>query len=238
MRQFFDHDYDGGAFALFGTGHLVYLAIMAAGIAFLAWGWRDPGEQAKRRARLLIATVMLVNEIAWHAWNLAYGAWSIRETLPLHLCGISIWTTIYMLYSRDYRLFEIFFFISLVGASQPIITPSAGEYGLPHFRAFQTLVSHGMVVFATVFIAAVEGCRPRWISIAKTMLALNVYLLFLFGVNTLLGSNYMYTMEKPGTASLLDYLGPWPWYLLGAEVLAAVLCVLVYLPIAWSDRRN
>ena len=33
-------------------------------------------------------------------------------------------------------------------------------------------------------------------------------------MNRLLGSNYMFTMHKPASASLLDILGPYPWYLL------------------------
>ncbi len=237
MQQYFAYNYDGGAFQLFGTGHLVYLAVVTAAISFLIWGWRDPDNEAKRRARLLIAWVMLANEVAWHAWNIATGAWSIRENLPLHLCGISIWSTIYMLFTRDYRIYPVIFFVGIVGATQAIITPSAGEYGLPHFRAFQTLISHGMVVVALVFVTTAEGLRPTWVSVWKTMIVLNVYLLLVSGVNYALGSNYMFTMRKPHTASLFDVMGPWPWYLLTAEVLAVLLFSLLYLPFALSDRR-
>ena len=42
MQQYFAYDYDGGAFELFGTGHLVYLAILAALVAYLIWGWPAP----------------------------------------------------------------------------------------------------------------------------------------------------------------------------------------------------
>lgn len=237
MRQYFGYHYDGGSFELFGTGHLVYLGIVLAIITFLIWGWQSPDDASKRRVRLLIASIMLVNEIAWYAWNIGHGVWSVRQNLPLHLCGMSIWTTIYMLFSRDYRLFEFLFFISLAGASQAVITPSAGEYGLPHFRAIQTLLSHGMLVIATVYIAAIEGHRPTWSSIWKTMLALNIYMVFVFGVNTLLGSNYLFLMRKPDTASLFDLMGPWPWYIVAAEFLAMTVFVLLYLPFALSDRR-
>jgi hypothetical integral membrane protein (TIGR02206 family) len=237
MLRYFEYDYSGPAFELFGTGHLVYLGIMAVAIVFLIWGWRDPDELARNRVRLLIAGIMLANEIAWHTWNLATGAWSIRENLPLHLCGISIWSTIYMLFARDYRLYPIIFFVGLGGAAQAVITPSAGEYGLPHFRAFQTLISHGMLVIALVFLAAIEGRRPTWRSLWKTMLILNVYLVVVTAINYALGSNYMFTLQKPQTASLFDVMGPWPWYLLAAEVLAMMLFALLYLPFALSDWR-
>ncbi|MDJ0814159.1 MAG: TIGR02206 family membrane protein [Woeseiaceae bacterium] len=237
MQRYFAYDYDGPGFELFGTGHLVYLAILAALIAFLIWGWQVPNRKSRDRVRLLIATIMLLNEIAWHSWNIGTGAWSIRENLPLHLCGISIWSTIYMLYTRDYRLYQIIFFVGLGGAAQAVITPSAGEYGLPHFRAFQTLISHGMLVLAMIFLTTIEGQRPTWMSLWKTMLALNVYLVVVTAINYALGSNYMFTLEKPHTASLFDVMGPWPWYLLAAEVLAVILFALLYLPFALSDRR-
>ncbi len=237
MQRYFAYDYDGAAFELFGTGHLVYLAILVVAIVFLIWGWQAPDDKSRDRARLFIATVMLLNEIAWHGWNIGTGAWSVRENLPLHLCGISIWSTIYMLYTRDYRLYPIIFFVGLGGAAQAVITPSAGEYGLPHFRAFQTLISHGMLVVAMVFVTTKEGQRPTWLSLWKTMLVLNVYLVVVTAINYALGSNYMFTLQKPHTASLFDVMGPWPWYLLTAEVLAVILFSLLYLPFALSDRR-
>ena len=42
------------------------------------------------------------------------------------------------------------------------------------------------------------------------------------GRRLVLGSNYMYSMRKPETASALDLMGPWPWYL----------------PFAWQDRQK
>jgi uncharacterized membrane protein YwaF len=53
-----------------------------------------------------------------------------------------------------------------------------------------------------------------------------------------LGSQYMYSMRKPETASALDLMGPWPWYLLTAQFVALLLFVLLYLPFAWQDRRQ
>ena len=65
--------------------------------------------------------------------------------------------------------------------------------------------------------------------------------LFCAGVNRLIGSNYLYTQGKLPTPSLLDVLGPYPWYLLSMEGLGILLCLLLYLPFAlqdWGTKRK
>jgi hypothetical integral membrane protein (TIGR02206 family) len=56
-------------------------------------------------------------------------------------------------------------------------------------------------------------------------------------VNALLGSNYLFIAHKPATASLLDVLPPWPWYLPILEAIALVLIGLLYLPFAIRDLK-
>ena len=180
---------------------------------------------------------MLLIEVSWHGWNFLNDAWSYRQHLPLHSCAISVWGSIYVVWTRSYRVYEILFFIGTAGAVQTLATPDAGTYGLPHFRALQTLSAHGMIVIAMTYMTVIEGFRPTWRSLWKTMLIGNIYLVFVTGVNYLIGSNYMYTLRKPATASLLDAMGPWPWYILVGEVVALLMFCLLYLPFAVGDRR-
>ena len=186
---------------------------------------------------MVIVTIMLLNEVAWHSWNLVNGTWNIQDHLPLHATSFSIWGSMYVLATRSYRVYEIVFFIGIVGATQALITPSAGIYGLPHFRAFQTLIAHGMIVVAMTWMTAVEGFRPTWSSVWKSMIAINALMLTVTVVNVMIGSNYMYTLAKPATASLFDVMGPWPWYLAWAELLAFGLFALLCLPFALAARR-
>jgi hypothetical integral membrane protein (TIGR02206 family) len=90
-------------------------------------------------------------------------------------------------------------------------------------------------------MSAVEGYRPTWRSIRKVLLGGNLYLLLVGLINWMLGSNYLFIAHKPETASLLDVLGPWPWYILVMEALALVMTLLLYLPYVikdWNASRS
>ena len=73
-------------------------------------------------------------------------------------------------------------------------------------------------------------------SVAVYLLAAAAYLVFF--LNQMIGSNYLFIAHKPETASLIDVLGPWPWYILVLEVIGIVMCLLLYLPYAIADMRK
>lgn len=237
MANYFAYDYAGPPFHVFGMGHLMALAIVAALLAFLIWGWKHPTDTAKLRARWLIIGAMLLIKLSWHAWNAVNDSWNVQEHLPLHLCSIGGWALIYILLTRDQRVYEIFFFLGIAAAGQALFQPESGIYGLPHFRAVQTMAGHGLIVIGLVYATTIEGMRPSRGSVWRTMIAANVYLVAITVINYMLGSNYMYTLSKPSSASLLDLMGPWPWYLFFAEFLALAMFLLLYLPFALADRR-
>jgi uncharacterized membrane protein YwaF len=47
-------------------------------------------------------------------------------------------------------------------------------------------------------------------------------------INKLVDGNYMFLSHKPDSASLLDVLGPYPWYILSMEGLLLSLSLMVW----------
>lgn len=236
MDQFFGKDFSGPAFELFGTGHLIALAvILLFNLSFLFL--RRSGEPVRKAVRYGLAAVLILDEIAWHLWNATTGQWTVQTMLPLHLCSLFVFLSAYMLVTKNYKIYEFAYFMGIAGATQALLTPDAGMYGFPHFRAFQVMISHGSIVSAAVYMTVVEGFRPTWASYRRVVIGMNLYMLFVGLVNWLLGSNYLFIAHKPETASLLDVLGPWPWYILAMEALGLVLCLLLYAPFALRDWR-
>jgi len=238
MAEFFARDYDGGAFMLFGRDHLIGLGLVA--LACLAvWLLRKRWtERGRKITRWSLLGVIYVCESSWHVWMLATGQWNIQVMLPLWVCSITAWTMPLLLIWRSYRYYEWAYFMGILGALMALLTPDLMNYGFPHFRFIEFFTLHGTIIIAVVYMTAVEGFRPTWRSLGRVWVIINLYWLFCAGVNSLIGSNYLYTHSKLPTPSLLDLLGPHPWYLLWMEVIGIVLAVLMYLPFAWRDRQT
>ncbi len=237
MFNFFDPAYDGPPFQLFGPKHLLVLGIALVIILWLIFGWKNPSEAAKRRSRYFLAAVLIIGESSWHIWRIWTGQWTYTYDLPLHVCSIMVWASIAMLLTRSYRIYEFSYFIGLAAALQAFITPEAAQYGLWHFRAVQTLLVHGTLVIIPIYMTAIEGFRPTWNSFKRVAISLNLYMVVIYFVNLALGSNYLFIMHKPDTASLLDVLGPWPLYIISMELLGFTIFLILYLPFIIKDAR-
>lgn len=237
INDFFNPNYTGEPFQLFGPKHLIVLAIVLAIILWLIFGWKNPTEKAKRRARYFLAGTLFVWESGWHIWSFWGGTWTITYNLPLHVCSIMVWLSIVMLLTKNYRIYEFAYFIGIAGALQPLLTPEAGIYGLWHFRALQTLIAHGTLVIVPIYLTTKEGFRPSWNSLIRVAIGTNLYMILIHFINLAIGSNYLFTVGKPPTASLLDVLGPWPFYLLAMEAIGFAIFFILYLPFMVKDLR-
>jgi len=143
-----------------------------------------------------------------------------------------------MLVTRSYRIYEFAYFLGIGAGIQALATPDLGIYGFPHFRFFQTLLSHGLIVTAPVYMTIVEGFRPNWRSMLKAALWTNVYVLAVYFINNALGSNYLMINAKPDVPSLLDLLPDWPWYILWMEGIGITTFLMLYIPIIINKKSE
>lgn len=237
MTEFFTGDYTGPAFEFLGVAHLGALACLILLNLYLI-RFRYASDTTKDAIRWLLALILFANEIAWHYWNYVTGRWTIQTMLPLHLCSLLVWTGALMLVSKNYRIYEFMYFMGIAGAIQALATPDLGIYGFPHFRFFQTFVSHGLIVTSAIYMTVVEGLRPTWKSMVRVAIWTNLYALVVFFINSAIGSNYLMINRKPDLPSLLDLLPPWPVYILYMEVIGVISILLLYLPFVIKDWRE
>jgi hypothetical integral membrane protein (TIGR02206 family) len=220
---------------MFDSTHLIGLGIVALSAVLIIILGRRSNQVGKRNLRMVLASVLLTAETSWHLWNYLTGQWTIQEMLPFHLCSALVWLSIYMLLTKNALIYEFAYLLGIAGALQALLTPDVGIYGFPHFRFFQTLTSHGAIITAALYMTFVEGFRPSTVSLKRVIIGSNIYMLFVFILNFVIGSNYMFIARKPATASLLDVLPAWPWYIPIIELMGLTFVLAFYAPFAISN---
>jgi hypothetical integral membrane protein (TIGR02206 family) len=230
MERYFQEN-GNDTFILFSLTHLLTLVSLIL-IVVLIFLYRKQLRlpSFNRTFRIGLAVILILSEISLHGWLWRIDAWRIQHSLPLHLSSISLLLSAVLLITKSYRLFEFTFFAGVGSALQAMITPDISAYTFPHFRYVHFFISHGGIVVANLFIVFVEGFKPTAKSVWKAFLYLNLYTCIVFLLNFFLKGNYMYISEKPVNPSLLDYLGPWPYYLIPLEVITLATFWLLYLP--------
>lgn len=225
-------------FELFGDQHLIVMIIMV----ILSILFPIIGKKRLNSAQQLTFSRILAVTISF--WALIYvvillwlGKFNYQTDLPLDLCNITAVLLPFLMWKPSYRVHEILYFWVLAGTVQAIITPHLFN-GFPNFIFIKYWFVHaGLVVYA-IYITIVFDYKPTLRSIWRAFLALQAFVFVVLIINLLLGSNYVYLLHKPPIASALDYLGPWPWYILVAEFVAVVFFFIVYLPILFTKKRS
>ncbi|WP_210365286.1 TIGR02206 family membrane protein [Bacillus sp. REN3] len=237
MNRFFEPGTED-VFDLFSIEHLFTLAIFA-GVIVLMYLLRKrlKTEPLNRLVRVCFFFVLIGSEISLQIWLWWSGYWSYQYSLPLHLSSLSLILSAVLLLTRNYALFEFTYFVGVGSALQAMLTPDISLYTFPHYRYLHFFISHGGTVIANLFMVFVHAFHPTGKSVWKAFLLLNGYTLIIFIVNYLIKGNYMYISEKPANPSLIDYLGPWPWYILSLEVIAFGTFLLLYAPF-WLHRKK
>jgi hypothetical integral membrane protein (TIGR02206 family) len=237
MAQYFTANYTGGPFVILGLPHVAALiAIFLLNLALSRF--RNAGETRRRQVRWTLACGLWGAEISWHAWNLAVGTWTVQTMLPLNICSLLIWLSGAMLILKSFRIYEFAYFLGIGGAIQYLATPDLGIYGFPHFRFFQTFLSHGLLLTAPVYMTMVEGFRPTWRSLLRVTAWMNIYMVAVYLFNIAIGSDYLMLNAKPATPSVLDLLPPWPYYIIYMELIGVVTLLCLYMPFWIRDRHT
>ena len=184
-----------------------------------------------------LALLILAAYVTEHVANALRGTWSLDFNLPLQLTDAVTLASVLALWRPRPLLVELVYFWALGASLQAVLTPDLGQ-AFPSVFYLTYFVTHSGAVTAALFLVFGRGLAPRP-GAAWRVFGLTAAFAALAGVGDLLtGGNYMYLREKPGRASLLDVMGPWPWYILSAAALGlAVFFALEALARALSPPR-
>lgn len=216
-------------FTAYGTSHQVVLVLLLVGAAVLVRAGRshrrDGATDVTGRA---LAGTLLAITVPLQLLYLTPAYWSLERSLPLQLCDLAWMTAVYALWTHRRWAVSLTYYWGLTLTTQAILTPDlAAEFPDPVFLLFWAM--HLLVVWAAVHLTWGVGLTPDWRSYRTALLVTAGWAAAMLGFNALAGTNYGYLNAKPPSASILDLLGPWPWYV----VVEIVVIVTAWALVTW-----
>jgi len=217
---------------LWGADHAAVLALTVVAAWLVVINRRRLQRAPSRLARRLAASLLLGNELI--GWAVATAQGHIR--VPLQLCDLAMVLTVWALWRAQPAIGEVAYFWGLGGSLQAILTPDVRD-GFPDYWWIKFFIGHCGVVLSVIYLAAAGELRPTHRSVWRMWGLTNLYAAVAGLLNAAWGTNYGYLARKPSQPSLLDYFGPWPYYIVGMELVALASFYVFYAPWAWSGRR-
>ena len=220
---------------LFGPLHtslLMAIALIAVALPLLC----RRGFVPMRGARLTIGWALGINELIW--WIYRYSREGVHTAnLPLQLCDLTVWLAVFGCLTVVPTLVEFAYFAGIAGAGMALLTPNLFS-PWPSYPAIYFFVAHGGIVIAVALLAFGNYARFRPAAVWRSFGLLLCYAALVGVVNAALGSNYMFLCRKPDNPSLLDHLGPWPWYLAGGAAAGLAFFWLLWLPVRYCGSEE
>jgi hypothetical integral membrane protein (TIGR02206 family) len=209
--------------------HVLPVVVIAAGIAVVLFTTRRwPGPWVDHGARVIAVSVVLA-ESGWWLINILNGSWTVQWSLPLHLCEAGCFLVAAALWWRFRFAFEMSYFWGLGGTLPGLFSPSIpGRFPDPVY--FQYYAQHGLLVLGAFYLVVALRMRPARRAVLRVSIATALYAIAVGFVDYLTNGNYLFLRNLPPTQTALDYMGPWPWYIVTLTVAAIVVFNLLYLP--------
>ena len=221
-------------FSAYGPSHWTMLVLFAIGSAALIWiGRRQTKSQARLLGRALGALTMAIFGVAL-LYKMVQP--NIAHSVPLQLCDLAELTAAYALWSRRNWAFTLVYYWGLPLSSQALITPDLDAPDFPGHEFLTFFGLHLLVVWAAIYLTWGRGMRPGWRGYRFAVVTTLAWGGFTFIFNTIAGTDYGFLNGKPRNASMLDFLGPWPSYVLAEVVIVGAVWALMTWP--WELRRR
>ena len=163
-------------------------------------------------------------------------SWSVKESIPIHLCNISYIMSCLLLLFKKQFYFEWVLYFGVASGINAILTPEL-THGSDFWKYSYFYISHALLVILPFIMIKKYNFFPRKNSWFKFFCLINLIAPFIYIINNLLQSNYMYLNSKPQAENPF-LIGDWPWYILGLELVVFVFLLIIYLPFVFLNKKR
>lgn len=216
----------------FGTTHIIWLSIVLLLMVSIILICRKQSDAIRLRLQKIFIITAATLEISRWVWAAVIGHYTIVEMLPLHLCSLSIWVIMLAVFTKNSFLKNFSYALCMPGALAALLTPDWGVYPFFSFQYLHSVIVHSLLLLIPALWVWSDEFRPDYRQLPKCFTMLLAFAVPVYGLNQLIGSNYLFLREAP-VDTPLELFETWcgnPGYLLPLFCLILFIWLLLYLP--------
>jgi hypothetical integral membrane protein (TIGR02206 family) len=238
MNHFFAFEPSIHQFQEFGLSHIVPIIFIVFGV-FMIYRYRLQLRrlQHEKTIRYTLAGIAIFAEVSFQIWQMAHGAWDFADSLPLHLCRLTNYLGIYVMLTKDKRVFEIAYFWSLSGVVS-VLFPDI-LHGPDRFRYYHFMISHILFFFNFMYLLFVTDLPLTFQSFKKSFVTLFLLAtVIIIPINNIFNVNYMYLLYPGDTPFTIFWGYGYLVYLIGCIGLVMIVITLWYVPTHFYNKKR
>lgn len=151
----------------------------------------------KRSVKLDMGWVLLANMLIHYISKIIIGEWTFEVDLPLHLCFITNFFMIYILFTDNkHNLYSIVYYFTLVGPIPAMLWPDLAV-SYDGYLFYQFIISHHIMLLFSTFCLFVFGYPSGFLSGIKAFFVGNALIMVMSVFNTIFNTNYIMISSLP-----------------------------------------
>lgn len=222
-------------FTFFSMPHVLTLILFFLTF-FLFVYYRKSLKLYQNHIKWTLFTTLIVCEVSFHLWLILTNQWEVAD-LPLQLCSLSTFLSLFLFLKPSQKVFNLLFFIGLLPAILSMVTPDI-VYQFPHFRFLKYFLHHSAIPLAVLYFILLEGYRVPRKAVITSYLTLNVIAVPIFFLNVLLDTNFFFLASPSETETLLSLFGSGIVYYISLEIAAIIVFIITYIPMGILLKRE
>jgi len=228
----------GVGFDLFGTQHVLWLAVFLVVVAVNCLLYGKLEERGRGTWRKSVAVLVVLNEVFKHVCLLIGGNF-MAKYLPLHLCSINIFLIAIHAWRPSKVLDNFLYLVCIPGALAALLFPSWGALPVTNFMYWHSFTVHILLAMYPIVLTAAGDIRPQLREFPKSLGLLLAMVVPIAVFNVVFDTNFMFLMYPEPGNPLLWFQEHWGNHLYGYPILlAAVMAVMAVPAYLLGKRRN
>jgi hypothetical integral membrane protein (TIGR02206 family) len=222
-------------FTFFSMPHIMTLILFFL-TCFLLVFFRKNLKSYQNIIKWTLFTTLVLCEVSFHLWLILTNQWEVAD-LPLQLCSLSTFLSLYLFLKPNQKVFNLLFFIGLIPPILSMVTPDI-VYQFPHFRFLKYFLHHSAIPLAVLYFILFEGYRVPLKAILTGFITLNIIAVPVFFLNLWLDTNFFFLASPSETETLLSFFGSGIMYYINLEIVGLIVFIITYIPMGILQIRE